>query len=61
MSVEAVEDDSDVIWQGSPLYSHLLEHGLLEDTAVEQRPEDKIVISRSPLPPPSLDNEITNE
>ena len=64
MSVEAAEDDSDVVWKGSPLYSHLLEHGLLdEDTSVEKRPEDEIVISSSPTTPsPSLENETsTNE
>ena len=42
MSVEAAEDDSDVVWKGSPLYSHLLEHGLLDDdTSVEKRLEDE--------------------
>ena len=57
MSVEA-EDDSDVVWQGSPLYSHLLEHGMLEDdTSVEKRPEDKIVINS----PPSLENEVNEQ
>ena len=58
MSVEAAEDDSDVVWKGSPLYSHLLEHGLLDDdTSVEKRLEDEIVISSSPTTPPSLENE----
>ena len=63
MSAEAAEDDSDVVWKGSPLYSHLLEHGLLDDdTSVEKRPEDEIVISSSPTTPPSLESETsTNE
>ena len=61
MSVEAAEDDSDVVWKGSPLYSHLLEHGLLDDdTSVEKRLEDEIVISSSPTTPPSLENENTS-